>query len=74
LKVFQIGITTAICLPLICCAPPEVNAEAPVLVGEQNEMLRPPRQDGKPVAVSIAVHVIDVADIDEVSERFNLMF
>lgn len=37
-------------------------------------MLRPPRQDGKPVEVSIALHVINLADIDEVSERFNLMF
>jgi Neurotransmitter-gated ion-channel ligand binding domain/Neurotransmitter-gated ion-channel transmembrane region len=74
LKFFQMGITTAICLILICWAPPEVNAETPVPVGEQNEMLRPPNHDGKPVAVSIAIHVINLADIDEVSERFNLMF
>jgi hypothetical protein len=64
----------AICLLLIWWAPSEVNAGTPVPVGEQNEMLRPPLQDGKPVAVSIAVHVINLADIDEVSERFNLMF
>ena len=74
MKFFQISITTTICLILICCAPPELNAETPVPVGEQNEMLRPPRQDGKPVAVSIAVQVINLADIDEVTERFNLMF
>ena len=29
---------------------------------------------GKPVVVSIALHVINLADIDELSERFNLMF
>jgi Neurotransmitter-gated ion-channel ligand binding domain/Neurotransmitter-gated ion-channel transmembrane region len=64
----------ATCLLLICCVPRVAHAEAPVPVGEQNEMLRPPLQEGKPVAVSIALHVINLADIDEVSERFNLMF
>jgi Neurotransmitter-gated ion-channel ligand binding domain/Neurotransmitter-gated ion-channel transmembrane region len=74
LKTFLTGIAIAICMLLICCAPRVANAEAPVPVGEQNEMLRPPLLDGKPVAVSIALHVINLADIDEVSERFNLMF
>jgi Neurotransmitter-gated ion-channel ligand binding domain/Neurotransmitter-gated ion-channel transmembrane region len=66
-------VTMALLL-LICCAPRAADAEAPVPVGEQNEMLRPPLNDGKPVVVSIALHVINLADIDEVSERFNLMF
>lgn len=74
MKVFLIGITTAIWLLLICCAPREVNAETPVPIDEHNEMLRPPLQNGKPVEVSIALHIINLADIDEVSERFNLMF
>jgi hypothetical protein len=72
LKTSLTGITMTICLLLICCAPREANAEAPVPVGEQNEMLRPPLQDGKPVVVSIALHVINLTDIDEVSERYNL--
>ncbi len=37
-------------------------------------MLRPPLQEGKPVAVTIALHILNLSDIDEVSERFNLMF
>jgi hypothetical protein len=74
LKPYFTGITMAIYLLLVCCAPSEANAEAPVPVGAQNEMLRPPLQDGKPVVVSIALHIINLADIDEVSERFNLMF
>jgi hypothetical protein len=73
LKPSLTSVTIAICLLLICCAP-RANAEAPVPLGEQNEMLRPPLQDGKPVDVSIWLHVINLADIDEVSERFNLMF
>src|ERR1700683_5105168 len=64
----------AICLLLVCRAPREASAEVPVPVGDQNEMLRPPLQDGKPVVISIALHVINLADIDEVSERFNVMF
>src|ERR1700680_966606 len=64
----------ATCLLLICCVPRVAHAVAPVPVGEQNEMLRPPLQDGKPVAVSIALHVINLAEIGQVSERFNLMF
>jgi hypothetical protein len=74
LKTILTYITMAICVLLIGRAPREANAAAPVPVGEQNEMLRPPLQDGKPVAVSIALRVINLADIDEVSERFNLMF
>jgi hypothetical protein len=63
----------AACLLFISSVPREANADVPVPAGEQNEMLRPPLQDGKPVAVSVALHVINLADIDEVSERFNLM-
>lgn len=31
-------------------------------------------QNGMPVAVSIALHIINLADIDEVTQRFDLMF
>ena len=43
-------------------------------LGEQNEMLRPPLKNGKPIDVSIWLHIINLADIDEVSQRFNLTF
>jgi hypothetical protein len=74
LKPFFTSVTMTICLLLICCASHPADAEVPVPLGQQNEMLQPPRQDGKPIDVSIWLHVINLADIDEVSQRFNLMF
>jgi hypothetical protein len=34
------------------------------------ELLTPPLQRGKPVAVAISIHVINLASIDEVKQQF----
>jgi Neurotransmitter-gated ion-channel ligand binding domain/Neurotransmitter-gated ion-channel transmembrane region len=50
------------------------QAAAPVPSSETNDLLRPPPHKDKPIAVSVAIHVTNLTDIDEVTERFNLMF
>ncbi len=67
------GIGAAICLLLICDVD-RARAEVPLSLGQQNELLRPPLQEGQPIPVSIAIHVINLSDIDEVMQRFHLMF
>jgi hypothetical protein len=47
---------------------------APVPPAEANDLLRPPPHKDKPIPVSVALHVTNLTDIDEVTERFNLMF
>jgi Neurotransmitter-gated ion-channel ligand binding domain/Neurotransmitter-gated ion-channel transmembrane region len=64
----------AVCFLLVCCAPGQTRAAAPLSLGEQNEFLRPPIQEGLPVPVSIAIRVLNLTDIDEVAQRFHLMF
>jgi Neurotransmitter-gated ion-channel ligand binding domain/Neurotransmitter-gated ion-channel transmembrane region len=73
LKPLLAGIGAAILILLACCVD-RAGAEVPLSLGQQNEMLRPPLQDGKPIPVSIAIHVLNLTDIDEVGERFRVMF
>jgi hypothetical protein len=58
----------------LACGVVRARAEIPLSLGQQNEMLRPPLQDGEPIPVSISIHVINLTDIDEVLQRFHLMF
>jgi len=50
----------------------QVSGPIPPLVA--NDLLRPPPHQDQPIAVSVAIHVTNLTDIDEVTERFNLMF
>jgi Neurotransmitter-gated ion-channel ligand binding domain/Neurotransmitter-gated ion-channel transmembrane region len=61
-------------LILLACCLASAASGPPVSLGQQNEYLRPPVQDGVPIPVSIAIHVLNLSDIDEVGERFHLMF
>jgi neurotransmitter-gated ion-channel len=64
----------AVVLVLLAGCVVRAGAAVPLSLGQQNEMLRPPLQDGQPIPVSIAIHVINLTDIDEVAQRFHLMF
>lgn len=66
-------IIAAVCL-LVTCRVIRAEAEVPLSLGQQNELLRPPLQDGQPIPVAIAIQVINLTDIDEVQQRFHLMF
>ncbi len=66
-------IIAAVCLLLACCVI-RAGAEAPLSLAQRDPLLSPPLQDGQPVPVSIAIHVINLTDIDEVQQRFHLMF
>jgi Neurotransmitter-gated ion-channel ligand binding domain/Neurotransmitter-gated ion-channel transmembrane region len=59
-------------LLLACSIPQRASAQATPI--QDDGILSPPPSDGKPVVVSVAMHVVNLTDIDEVAERFNLMF
>jgi hypothetical protein len=64
----------AVALILMTWCVSRAASALPLALGQQNEFLRPPIQDGVPIPVSIAIHVLNLSDIDEVGERFRLMF
>ncbi len=64
----------AAALALIAWRAPMALAAAPLSLGQQDELLRPPLKDGQPIPVAIAIHVINLTDIDEVLQRFHVMF
>ena len=66
------AVSAAICLLLTWCV--SAGAEVPIPLGQTNPLLRPPLQEGLPIPVSVALHVINLSDIDEVGQRFHLMF
>jgi hypothetical protein len=72
LKQLLTATITGFCLLLACSALAQVSAPLPS--ANANDLLRPPPHNGKPISVSVAIHVINLTDIDEVGERFNLMF
>ncbi len=50
------------------------QVSAPIPPAAANDLLRPPPHQDKPITVSVAIHVTNLTDIDEVGQRFNLMF
>jgi hypothetical protein len=73
-KALIVAIAAAIVTGL---GPGLLHADAqtpPLSLGQHNEFLRPPLQDGEPIPVSVAIHVNNLTDIDEVGQRFRLMF
>ena len=70
MKRFLIPATLTFLLLLVWFA----RTAAQVASAQSNELLQPPPRNGGPIPVSVAIHVTNLTDIDEVSERFNLMF
>ena len=68
-----VTVGAALCL-MLTCRMARAGSEVPLSLGQQNELIRPPLQDGQPIPVSISIHVINLTDIDEVQQRFHLMF
>jgi hypothetical protein len=50
------------------------RAGAQTAPARAEDLHQPPPRNGEPIPVSVALHVLNLTDIDEVSERFNLMF
>ncbi len=73
LKSLLTGSGAALLMLLTWCVAP-ARADTPIPLGQANPLLRPPLQEGSPIPVSVALHVINLADIDEVGQRFHLMF
>lgn len=63
----------AAALTLLTAGAGNARAQAPLSLGQRNELLRPPLQDGEPIAVSVGIDVINLTDIDEVLQRFHMM-
>jgi hypothetical protein len=72
LKHFLTAVIMGFCLLVAFLAFGEVSA--PVPPAAANDLLRPPPHKDKPIPVLVAIHVTNLTDIDEVTERFNLMF
>jgi Neurotransmitter-gated ion-channel ligand binding domain/Neurotransmitter-gated ion-channel transmembrane region len=59
---------------LVCCSSGAAATSAPPVVAEAaNPLLNPPISDGERLPVAIALRVINVSDIDEVSQRFKIV-
>jgi hypothetical protein len=56
----------------IAPAAPTAAAPAAAVALDPNALLLPPPTDGGPVKVAVALHVLNLSDIDEVKERFDL--
>ena len=54
-------------------AAPEPVRAAPIPAGIATDpILQPPAENGRPLDVTIALHIVNIAAIDEVSEQFQL--
>lgn len=64
----------ALAMILACCHSIAVaDSAAPVVAEAANPLLNPPISDGFRLPVAIALRVINLSEIDEVTQRFNLV-
>src|ERR1700691_3286291 len=63
----------AIAIALVAATIPAESRAAPTPTGIATDpILQPPFEDGKPLDITIGLHVVNLAAINEVSEQFQL--